>query len=68
MAKAKRIYRCTAEGSRAWESPGSGLPAHYRRLIDLIRNAKPLASDKQCFDWLDELETLGFVEPIGVGY
>ena len=70
-AKGLRMYSRTAQGQRAWESATSGLPAHYRRIIGLIGAQSP--ADKvfagmqayalrQVQDWLDELETLGFIE------
>ena len=66
------MYTRTTQGQRAWESASSGLPAHYRRIMDLIGEAE-LSVDRifagmkkyaprQVQDWLDELETLGFIE------
>jgi hypothetical protein len=60
----------TEAGSRAWNSPRSGLPAHYRQILGLIRSktnadeihlAMPAHSRQQLEYWLDELDTLGFV-------
>jgi hypothetical protein len=70
-AKGMRMYSRTAQGHRAWESAASGLPAHYRRIIGLIgaeASAEKIYAGMQAYairqvqDWLDELETLGFVE------
>ena len=63
-------YVLTEAGSRAWESPRSGLPAHYRQILGLIRSnasaeeihlGMPSHSAWQLDSWLDELDTLGFV-------
>jgi SOS-response transcriptional repressor LexA len=73
-AKDRRCYVRTAAGQRAWKSPGSGLPAHYRQIISLI-GAKTSReeickgmgchSTRQVQSWLDELQTLGFIEVKG---
>lgn len=69
--KGMRMYSRTAQGQRAWESTASGLPAHYRRIIGLIgeqASAEKIYAGMQAYairqvqDWLDELETLGFLE------
>ena len=66
----KIIWR-TETGHRAWESPKSGLPAGYRRILDLVAEPTEVTkivvrlSDfpaKQVEDWIDELETLCFVD------
>jgi hypothetical protein len=64
-------FHIRAAGQRAWESPNSGLPAHYRRIISLIA-AKTSCEDifkemachptRQVQNWLDELQTLCFIE------
>jgi hypothetical protein len=68
-----RIYRRTDAGFKAWESPDSGLPAGYRQILGVIsteinarniRQAMRGHSDRQVSDWLDELDTLGFIELI----
>ena len=70
-SKGARFYTRTTSGQRAWSSASSGLPAHYRRILSLI--AKPTPADRVCTGmlehparqvqaWLDELETLCFVE------
>ena len=66
------MYTRTAQGQRAWESTSSGLPAHYRRIMDLIGKGELSVerifagmkkhAPRQVQDWLDELETLGFIE------
>jgi hypothetical protein len=69
-------YVLTEEGSRAWESPRSGLPAHYRQILGLIRsktNAEeihlgmPAHSRQELDHWLDELDTLGFITLVPIG-
>jgi hypothetical protein len=56
---------------KAWSSAQSGLPEHFRRILDLMRGAPDSAqlcsgmrghTEEQVQDWLDQLETLGFVE------
>lgn len=71
LIKTERVYRRTEAGSRALESQES-VPAWYRRMLglmqtgathsDVIRGGMCPHSSKQVFDWLDELETLGFAE------
>lgn len=65
----KLIWRSDS-GQRAWESAHSGLPAYYRRILDVCGSPTPAAklvekladySIEQICDWLDELETLGFI-------
>lgn len=66
----KLIWRSDT-GHRAWECANSGLPKGYRRILDLL--ATPLSESKviqalQEFDskqvrrWIDELETLCFID------
>jgi hypothetical protein len=68
-----RKYRQTDAGRKAWESRNSGLPPAYRRILDLLQSAAEseqiLAAMQDCGvkqvqDWLDELETLGFIEAL----
>ena len=71
-AKGTPMYTRTAQGQRAWESTTSGLPAHYRHIMDLIGKGELAVerifagmkkyAPRQVQDWLDELETLGFIE------
>ena len=74
MRKAARmivVYFRTAAGQRAWESACSGLPPHYRRILALLgegasaeelAEALPDLAPRQVRSWLDELETLCFVQ------
>ena len=66
----RRTYVLTKAGSKARTSRKSGLPAHYRQILGLIRSAIDVAeihlamqahSPQQVDGWLDELDTLGFV-------
>jgi hypothetical protein len=67
----KRKYRQTDNGRKAWESRTSGLPPAYRRILDLVQGVaysdEILAAMQDCCPrqvqcWLDELETLCFIE------
>lgn len=69
----KRLYRRTETGRKAWASLQSGLPAAYRRILGLIHNATycdevlsgmPDCAARQVRAWLDELETLCFIEAL----
>ncbi|MGH8668913.1 MAG: hypothetical protein ACREUH_06725 [Burkholderiales bacterium] len=73
MSGEKRKYRRTEAGRKAWESQQSGLPAAYRRILGLMHaaaysdevlGAMQEFSARQVLDWLDELDTLGFVEAL----
>lgn len=67
-----RIYRLTEAGLKAYESGGSGLPAHLRGVLGLIETdthsdflrakLRRRLSEKQIFDRLDELAALGLLE------
>jgi hypothetical protein len=59
-----RIYRLTHAGARALEDRGA-IPVWYRALLDLVRDGRAFPSDspRQMLAWLDELETLGFLDP-----
>ena len=69
----KRTYRQTDTGRKAWESGNSGLPPAYRRILGLVQ-ATACSDDilagmsdccqKQVQDWIDELETLCFIEAL----
>ena len=70
-AKDRPRYVRTAAGQKAWKSPASGLPAHYRQIIGLIAAKTSCEeifkkmdghSTRQVQSWLDELQTLGFIE------
>jgi hypothetical protein len=65
-----RTCRLTAAGVRALASQRS-VPAWYRTILGLIqgdtagsavRESMNTHSSKQVFAWIDELETLGFIE------
>lgn len=65
------MYRRTELGRRALESERSGLPAGFRRILGLLESeiaTAELLHDvhelpvAQVLDWLDQLETLGFIE------
>jgi hypothetical protein len=65
------IYWRTHAGSRAWACAASGLPAHYRRILGAIHAPSAVASihhavkpcsESQLLSWLDELDTLGFIQ------
>jgi hypothetical protein len=66
----RRTYVLTKAGSKARASRRSGLPKHYRQILELIRSvihedeihsALPSLPPRQVDDWLDELDTLGFI-------
>lgn len=65
-----RTYVLTKAGAKAWASRRSGLPAHYRQILGMIRSAihadeihlaMPSHPRSQVDNWLDELDTLGFI-------
>lgn len=67
------MYRRTDAGRKAWECPASGLPEPYRQILGLLkttmRSTEVLSGmhgfpAKKVLDWLDELETLCFIEPV----
>lgn len=70
----RRTYRQTDTGRKAWESRNSGLPPAYRRILGLLEAEAACSDDilagmpdccrKQVQDWLDELETLCFIEAL----
>jgi len=71
MKKRDCTYRRTDSGCKAWESESSGLPPAYRRILGLIdhsTHADQVISgmsqvpSEEVWGWLDELESLGFVE------
>lgn len=71
MAEEQRKYRQTEAGRKAWESRNSGLPGAYRRILGLVQSVTCADeifagmqeyAGKQVQDWLDELETLCFIE------
>lgn len=71
MPSRDRVYRRTETGYRAWASEKSGLPVAYRRILGIAESATQLQvicaqmapyEDHQVAQWIDELETLGFVQ------
>lgn len=71
MPSMERIYRRTAAGLNALQSQDAGLPAEYRRILslietethsELVRSSLRRYSEEQVFDWLDQLQALGFIE------
>lgn len=65
------FYSLTVPGRRAWANAQSGLPPHYRKILDVIGKVQTAEaifralggpSRQKVQDWLDELETLCFVE------
>ena len=71
MERERRRYRQTESGRKAWNSRHSGLPPAYRRILTLIRDTACCdevfagmqdCSARQVQGWLDELETLCFIE------
>ena len=71
MPSEPHTYRRTETGRRAWESLSSGLPAAYRRILDVVQTAAcpeeifaalPEYGRREVQRWLDELETLCFLE------
>ena len=70
MVVNNRIYRRTPAGDRALESERS-VPNWFRAVLVLVRgqvtssaicSAMRGHSQEQVLDWVDQLETLGFVE------
>ena len=70
MIRTDRIYRRTEAGIKALESAKS-VPGWFRAMLSLISGETHSNvicggmcsySQRQVLDWLDELETLGFVE------
>lgn len=64
------VYWLTDAGQRALTCGGSGLPAHYRRILAAIRGPSEVAAIRAAVGcdghslvaWLDQLDTLGFVQ------
>lgn len=68
---AERLYRLTRTGKLALEAKRS-VPGWYRTILAMIEGDTPAGAicetlsahpRKQVIAWLDQLETLGFVEP-----
>ena len=73
MAGKSRKYRRTEAGRKAWRSRHSGLPPAYRRILGLVHSGTYSEAvfagmrdypGRQVQDWLDELETLCFIESL----
>lgn len=71
MTREEPIYWRTPAGLRAWTCAGSGLPQHYRSILGAIDGPSTVAAihkamsacpEKQLVAWLEELDTLGFVQ------
>ena len=71
MKRREAIYWRTHAGLRAWACADSGLPAHYRRVLGAIHAPTNVAaigaavsasSERELLGWLDELDTLGFIQ------
>jgi len=65
------VYWLTDAGQRALTCGDSGLPVHYRRILAAIHGPSEVAvigaaaggrDERRLAAWLDELETLGFVQ------
>ena len=65
------LYWLTDAGQRALRCDDSGLPAHYRRILAAIHGPSRVAAiraaaggcdQRSLAAWLDELETLGFIQ------
>lgn len=66
----EQTYRLTQAGRNALESARS-VPDHYRNILDLIRRDTGFGAIRRAMDghqprqvrsWVDQLETLGFLE------
>jgi len=64
------VYWLTDVGLRARASGGAGMPTHYRRILAAIDGPREVAAiragvgcdARSLAAWLDELDTLGFVQ------
>lgn len=65
------VYWLTDAGQRALACADSGLPVHYRRTLAAIHGPSEVAAiaaatggcnERSIAAWLDELDTLGFVQ------
>jgi hypothetical protein len=68
----EQTYRITQAGRYALESPRS-VPDRYRAILGVVRNdagysaicgAMPAQGPKQVRAWVEQLETLGFLEVV----
>lgn len=69
--QAERLYRLTRAGALALEAKRS-VPGWYRTILAMVRGDTPARTicetlsahpRKQVITWLEQLETLGFLEP-----
>jgi len=64
------VYWLTDVGLRSRASGGAGMPAHYRRILAAIDGPREVTAIRAAVGcdarslaaWLDELDTLGFVQ------
>lgn len=70
----ERVYQRTKIGFAAWADSKSGLSLPFRRILSLIEDDTHFAviragmgacRDDQLAGWLDQLETLGFIQSEG---
>jgi hypothetical protein len=70
MARIERIYRPTESGQNARSGQYSGLPPEYLRILsfiqsethsDQIRAGLRRYTDEEIFEWLADLEKLGYL-------
>jgi hypothetical protein len=67
---AEAVYWLTEAGLRALRCADSGLPRHYRRILSAIHAPSEVTAiraavgcdERSLAAWLDELDTLGFVQ------
>jgi len=71
IRKTEAVYWLTDAGQRALTCGDSGLPVHYRRILAAIHGPSEVAAigasaggcdERSLAVWLDELDTLGFVQ------
>ena len=71
MTGKETLYWRTHAGLRAWSAHDSGLPAHDRRIlgamhgpapVEVLRQAMSGCAERELCAWLDELDTLGFIQ------
>ena len=71
MKRRQGVYRRTESGRTAWVSENSGIPPAYRKILGMIDHPTPSHevircmsedSEEQVWAWLDQLESLCFVE------
>ena len=69
--RTEAVYWLTHAGLFALRCADSGLPAHYRMILGAIQGPSDVSAiraaaggfdERDLFAWLDELDTLGFVQ------